>query len=246
MAKKENTANNSHNVKKQTLTDSLSFAGNEAYKQLRTNIIFSLPGDKKSHIIGITSAEPGEGKSTTAVNLAYSLAQLKKKVLIVEADMRRPFMAQRLDLKAAPGLSELLTGQKEAKEILQRADAGDVHFYAVTAGALPPNPSELLTNRMMKRYLNLFGTTFDYIILDLPPVNLVTDAAALSKESEGYVVVARQDKNSARDLRKAIDKLKIVDGKVLGFVLNDVKPKRGYGYESYQKYYHAPENGENK
>ena len=240
MAKKDKqtAANVPMGIQKQTLTDSVSFAGSEAYKQLRTNIMFSLSADKKSHIIGMTSADAGDGKSTTAINLAHSLAQLKKKVLIVEADMRRPFMAQRLDLKAEPGLSDLLAGQADAKEILQIVNGDNTRFYAISAGSLPPNPSELLTSPRMKRYLSFFETTFDYIILDLPPINLVTDAAALSKEVDGSVIVIRENTTTMRSVKEAAEKLRIVDGKLLGFVMNDVKPKRGYGYKyNYDNYY---------
>ncbi|MCF0246515.1 MAG: CpsD/CapB family tyrosine-protein kinase [Ileibacterium sp.] len=231
-------------VQKETLADSLSFAGSEAYKQLRTNVMFSLPADKKSHVIAVTSAVAGDGKSTTAINLAYSLAQLKKKVLIIEADMRLPYMSKRLELQNAPGLSELLAGQKEANEILQTVNS-EARFYAITAGSLPPNPAELLTSSRMKRYLNFFENTFDYIILDLPPVNLVTDAVSLAKQVDGYILVVRQDKTNLRSIKEAVEKLKIVDGKVLGFVMNDVKRKKGYGYkyhDDYNGYYSGQQN----
>lgn len=217
---------------KKILCDDLGYAGLEAYKQLRTSILFSIPASSgsKCKIIGVTSAEAGDGKSTTSVNLAYVLAATKARVLLIEGDMRLPLMAKRLNLKETPGLSNLLVGSATPKKTFQIVEC-EYPFYAITAGEFPPNPSELLSSKMMGSYIEAFKELFDYIIWDLPPVNAVTDAASVAQQVDGYVVVVRQNQTSARDIDAALDKLKMVNGKILGFVQNGVAGSRGkYNY----------------
>lgn len=232
---------NSHQVsiekQRQTLCDSLNFAGSEAYKQLRTNIFFSLPKeDKECRMIAITSAAPGDGKSTTSINLAYSMAQANKKVLLIEGDMRLPYMAKRLELEEGTGLSDYLVGSAAIEDIVRKVDV-KMPFDAIIVGSIPPNPSELLTSNRMKELLDDLGHDYDYILLDLPPVNVVTDAAGLSNWVDGYIVVVRQDKTCMHDVDNAMEKLGIVDAKVLGFVINDVRSHE-HGYKSYSNNYY--------
>lgn len=223
-----------------TLCENLNFAGSEAYKQLRTNIQFSIPKKDGCKVLAVTSATPGDGKSTTAINLAYSLASNQAKVLLLEADMRMPLMATRLGMRAEPGLSCYLTGDYKASEVVQKV-AGELPFFAIPAGKIPPNPSELLASEQMSQSLENLKKIFEYIIIDLPPVNIVTDASTLAEKVDGYVVVVRQDRTTRRAIDDALAKLKIVNAKVLGFVLNGVRSheksyRKGYGnnYYAYQ------------
>lgn len=223
-----------------TLCGNLNFAGSEAYKQLRTNIQFSIPKKEGCKVLAVTSAQAGDGKSTTSINLAYSLASNQAKVLLLEADMRLPLMAGRLGIKTEPGLSSYLTGNYKASEVIQKVP-GDLPFYTIPAGKIPPNPSELLASEQMEHSLENLKKIFDYIIIDLPPVNIVTDASTLAEKVDGYIVVVRQDKTTRRSIDDALTKLHIVNAKILGFVLNGVtspekvyRSKYGHNYYSYQ------------
>lgn len=227
--------NTSLSQQREVLGEKLGFIGLEAYKQLRTNIIYSLPDTNTCKTIAVTSAEAADGKSTTSVNLAYALAASGDKVVLLEGDMRLPYTSQRLQLKSAPGLSDILVGKSEVADALQKADENK-DLFVLTAGSPAPNPSELLTSEKMEMTLQTLQQAFDYIIFDLPPLNDVTDASSMAKNMDGYVIVVRQNKTRLRSLRDAMDQLKLVDGKVLGFVLNDVKisnhryGKSYYGY----------------
>lgn len=204
---------------KVTIGPDLSFAASEAYKLLRTNIIFSLPNDEECRVIGVTSSVRGEGKSTISLNLAYALAEAGKRVLLMELDMRLPTVAKRLNIAAKPGLSNLLVGLNKASDVLQHSGVHS-NFYAITSGDIPPNPSELLGSDEMKTTIELMKKNFDFVILDLPPINAVSDALIISKLTNGMVMVVRQDYNGKAELNEAMRQLKIADAKVLGFVVN--------------------------
>lgn len=198
--------------------DRLSFEASEAYKLLRTNIEFSLPDEKKCRIIGVTSGMRGEGKSTTAINLAYSLAEAGKKVLLLEADMRLPTIAKRIGLASAPGLSNLLAGLCTGSDILQGSGFFP-NLYVTTAGDIPPNPSELLGSEQMMVAVKALAQGFDFIIMDLPPVNVVADALVASKLINGMIVVVRKNYSTRQSVSEAIRHLSFLETKILGFVV---------------------------
>lgn len=217
-----------------TLCENLNFAGAEAYKMLRTNLLFSLPDEKKCRVIGVTSSISGEGKSTTVINMAYTFAQAGKKVLLLEADMRRPNIARRLQLKSTPGLSNLLAGLSDA--VIQQSKQFS-NLYVISAGDIPPNPSEMLGSHRMKSCIETLAERFDFIFIDLPPVNIVTDALSLCRIVDGFVFVVRQDYSTKAAIRDAIRQLNIVDAKLLGFVMNSSGGKeKSYRYGKYGKY----------
>lgn len=220
------------------LCNSLSFAGAEAYKRLRTNLLLSFPEKQQCRVLGITSAIRGEGKSITAINLSYTFAQTGKKVLLVEADMRLPNHAKRLGLKEAPGLSNLLVGMAKGSEVLQHSQDME-NLYVITAGDIPPNPSELLGAERMKECIQAFTESFDFVIIDLPPVDVVTDALTISRQVDGFVFVVRQDYSERELIARALDQLSIVEARILGFVMNQAAGKGGnYTYRRYDKSYH--------
>lgn len=223
------------------LMSNMSFAASESYKLLRTNLMFSFSDEEKCHIIGITSSFRGEGKSLTSVNLAYTLAEAGKKVLLIEGDMRLPTLAARLGLKSSPGLSNLIAGMNVPRDVVQtyKVDAeGDksVLFQVLASGDIPPNPSELLGSARMQSLLNRLRSLYDYVILDLPPVTVVTDAVLASRSVDGLVVVVRNNVAVRAALADTIRQLRLVDAHILGFVFNGATESGG-GYYKGKNYY---------
>ena len=147
--------------KEVNICKNLKFTAAEAYKLLRTNLMFTLPSDKKCRVIGITSALPGEGKSITSINLSYVFAESGKKVLIIDADMRLPNIARQLDLKSAPGLSNVLAGLCDISEATVDSGVLDT-FKVITAGDIPPNPSELLGSEQMASLIETLSDDYDF------------------------------------------------------------------------------------
>ena len=228
--------NRSQNKKKQrAMADEaifgteLSFAAAEAYKRLRTNIMFALPDEQRCRIVGITSACGGEGKSTTSVNLAY---------MLIEADMRLPTISKRLDLQLVPGLSNMLARQCNVNEVLQSTELHE-KLVVMSAGDIPPNPSELLGSKSMRTLMEVLSGNFDFIILDLPPVTEVSDALVASKLADGMLVVVRQNYAARRALAETMQQLKFAEAKILGFVMtcSDIQTKGKYKKYKYGKNY---------
>ena len=222
----------------------ISFAAAEAYKLLRTKLQFSFADDSDCHVIGLSSAFSGEGKSLTAANLAFALSQLNKKVLLVDCDMRRPTLAEKLGISKYPGLSSYLTRQCSFEELLQRCRFEDTEnaFHVITAGHNPPNPVELLSSDRMKKALTIMREAFDFVILDLPPVCEVSDALAIAKETDGMLLVVRQNHCDRLALAEAARQFDFINAKTLGVVFNCTSEPSGkygksyYRQHSYQRY----------
>ena len=229
-AKKEKT---SRRKKQGLLCDELSFAAAEAYKLLRTNLLFALP-EQECRIIGVTSSIRGEGKSTTSVNLAYTLAQTGKRVLLIDGDMRLPTIAQKLEMSTTPGLSNLLAGLSVERNCLRKSSYFD-NWYILPAGDIPPNPSELLGSERMHALLDRYKDVFDYILLDLPPVNIVVDALVITKWTDGVIVVVRENYTDRRALDSCMYQVEKLGAKMLGFVMTDANAG-GSAYKNYGKY----------
>lgn len=222
------------------LHEKLSFAATEAYKLLRTNIMFTLPDEQKCRIVGITSSVRAEGKSTTAVNLSYTLAETGKKVLLIDADLRLPSVAKKMKLPSTPGLTNVLAGSVNVDQAVQTF--GDVdNWMILTSGDIPPNPSELLGSHQMEDLIKKLSEEYDYIVVDLPPVNIVSDALVLSYLLDGMIVVVREDYSKRRELNTCMNQLNLSNVNILGFVMN-VSRREGSGYGKYKygrkyKYY---------
>ena len=218
----------------------ISFAAAESYKLLRTKLQFSFTEEQACHVIGVSSALTGEGKSLSAVNLAYTTSQLGKRVLLIDCDMRRPSLAAKLPIKKSPGLSDFLTGQATAENLIQLCGIKNDEraFHAISSGRTPPNPMELLSSPKMNRMLDRLRQMYDYIILDLPPVGEVGDALAVAKITDGMLIVVRQDYCNRVALDNAIRQFEFVDAKILGVVFNCINEHGGrYGNRYYRKYY---------
>jgi capsular exopolysaccharide synthesis family protein len=217
----------------------IGFAAQESYKLLRTKLQFSFADDNACHVIGISSALPGEGKSVTAINLAYSLSELGKRVILLDADMRRPTLAEKLNINKKPGLSSYLTGQSDLNELVQNCNiAGDEKaFHVIAAGQNPPNPVELLSSSRMDLAIETLRKQYDYVIFDLPPIVEVSDTLAIAQKVDGRLVVVRQNHCNRLALNMTLRQLAFVDAKVLGVVFNAVADEgRPYGRKYYRYY----------
>ncbi len=213
----------------------VSFAASEAYKLLRTKLQYSFADDNHSRIIGVSSALTGEGKSLTAVNLAYTLSQLDKRVLLIDCDMRRPSLSVKLPIKKQPGLSGYLSGLNNMEDTIQRCGIKDEEnaFQVMASGHNPPNPIELLSSSRMTRLLKKLQDHFDYIILDLPPVGEVSDALAVAHQTDGVLLVVRQNYCDRVSMSAAVRQFEFVGARILGVINNGVT--EGTTYYSKQK-----------
>lgn len=234
-----------------TLHKNLDFTATEQYKLLRTNLEFTLPENETCPVIGLTSSMRGEGKSTTAVNLAYVLAEKGSRVLLIDGDLRIPTIAKKMGIKSVPGLTDLLMGK--GAQIGEFQSALLPNWYILPSGDIPPNPSELLGSRRMGSILEKLKEMFDYILIDLPPVNIVSDALSISGYISGMVVVVREDHTEKKELERCMRQLKLSNVKVLGCVMNEAKNgERSYGkyrrykYYKYYKYYRYEQSGSHK
>ena len=215
----------------------ISFVAAESYKLLRTKLQFSFSDDSNCRVIGISSSLSGEGKSLTSINLAYTLSQLNKKVILVDCDMRRPTLAEKLGVQKKPGLSSYLTAQSNLADLVQNCGIAkdEWAFHVITAGQNPPNPVELLSSARMQKMLDVLKKAYDYVILDLPPVGEVSDAMAVAKQTDGILLVVRQNACDRNALSDTVRQFEFIDAKILGVVFNSVTEAGGKGY--YKKYY---------
>ena len=225
--KPENT-NNFMTSRRHILGPNSGFAVREAYKTLRTNTSFFL-SDNACKKFCITSSTLGEGKSITMLNLAISFAEAGQKVLLIDADMRRPALARLLIEKATPGLSNVLAGITSAQESIRR----DIYpnLDILFSGDIPPNPSELLGNDRMRQLIEEMSLLYDYILVDTPPVNAVSDTCIVANMLDGVLYLVRQNKAEKEAVRAGVNQLELVGAKLLGFVLN------GVDMESRKRYY---------
>ncbi len=212
------------------LTEDSPFLMTEDYKALRTNVSFSFPS-QGAKCIAVTSAQQHEGKSTNALNLAISYAQLGKKVLLIDCDLRLPTIAAKLKIKTQSGLSNLLVGDSPVSEAVKYSAKRGI--YVMSAGWLPPDPTKLLASQNMGAVINALKKTFDYIILDCPPVNVVIDAAILAPYVDGYLLVVRHSQTEHREIAKMLDQLNRANANILGFVYTNAPYVSRKYYQSY-------------
>lgn len=230
---KKNANRNAAGTKDYILSDKSPFSVQEAYKQLRTNVQFSTPG-AGCKCIGVTSATPGDGKSTTSINLAISLAQIGKKVLLIDCDLRLPTVSTRLRIPGTPGLSDFLVGQARIEDVVWNVEKYGISV--MPAGNIPPDSTSLLEAKQMESLFTAFRKIYDFVIVDLPPVTTVADAVILSKYMDGYLLVVRQKQTRHRMVSEMLKQLQIADAKVLGFVTTGSSVEgKGGNYYYYKK-----------
>lgn len=230
-----------HNL---NIDPSLKFRVEEAYKSIRANIMFSVM-KKGCKTIVVSSASPNEGKTTTTINLAITFAQADQKVLLIDGDLRKPKIHHYFSVPNAPGLTNYL-GSTVSTSRKDRVDLFDVihttefdNMSVLCSGSIPPNPAELLGSELMSDFLEEISKDFDYIIIDTPPINVVSDALPVIRESDGVILIVRSNHTTHPDIQRAISSLEFIDAKILGFVVNFVgdgaNSKYGYGkYGSYR------------
>jgi capsular exopolysaccharide synthesis family protein len=214
----------------------------ESYRSLRTNIKYA-SADKEIKSLLISSPQPGEGKSTTTANLAIAFAQLRKRTLLIDADLRKPVQHNVFDQARSPGLSEYLVGEiQDVKEIIHPTKIDNL--FIITAGGLPPNPSELLGSDRMSKLVKQLELEWDMVLFDSPPIVAVTDASMISGEIDAIAMVVKAGHTDRSAVDRALDTIKNVNAPLIGIILNGANQetlagKYSYYYSYYNYYYHS-------
>lgn len=202
----------------------------ESYRNLRTSLEYSSI-DKQIKTLVITSAEPGEGKSTVSGNLSFALAQSGKKVVLIDCDLRKPSIHKKFKISNLTGLTNYLIHKNDLDKVIQNIEK---NFDLITSGPIPPNPAEVVGSKSMEDLIKKLEENYDYIILDTPPVRAVTDAAILAGKADGTVLVIKADQTKKASLVQGYKELQKVKANVLGTVLNGTSANRN---DSYYYYY---------
>lgn len=210
-----------------------SFYIQEAYNTLRTNIRFAIPGEGCKRLC-LTSGLASEGKSTTILNLAISFSETGSKVLLIDGDMRRPSLARLLIEKASPGLSNVLAGLCDADEAVRKEIKPNMDV--LFAGEIPPNPLELLGNPRMKELIDVMSKRYDYILVDTPPVSIVSDACEVANITDGVLFLVRQNETDKDAVVRGVKQLELSNSRLLGFVLNGIMDEGGKSYKYRYRY----------
>lgn len=203
----------------------------EAYRGLRTSLEYSSV-DKKLKTIVVTSSNPGEGKSTVSTNLAFVLSQGGKKVVIVDADLRKPTIHKKLKLANTEGLTDLLIGKRNINQV---SKAVDENINIITAGKKTPNPAEMVSSKAMEELIQFLKEEYDYVIIDTPPVRNIGDGVILAAKADGVILVVRAGQTKSGDIVKGYKELEKVKANIVGSVLNAIEKRRdGYYYYYYE------------
>ncbi len=227
-------------------TKRVPFAVVEAYKTIRTNLTF-LQAASKSKTVAVTSSDMGDGKSTTSVNVAIAFSQLGEKTLIIDADLRRCSVHKKLKINNDKGLTNVLAGITGFKDAVKSVTPC---LDVLTTGQVPPNPSELLGSAAFRELLDTAREEYDHIIIDTPPVNIVSDALIVGAETGGLVFVIRENHTTTESYERAVAAAKFANINILGVIINGTNSRGSkYKYNRYKKYgyrykysYSAPKN----
>ena len=218
------------------LNDDVPFNVVESYKAMRTNIGFAISTSDKKALV-VSSANPGEGKSTTAANIAITMADEGQNVLLIDADMRKPVQHKIFSVKNDKGLSSVLSKMKNTEDCIQKTDVSNLNV--LTSGPIPPNPSELLSSERTAKLLEKMSSEYDVIVIDSPPINVVSDTLNLSQSVAGLLTVVRCGYTAVDDIKELMVKTELAHMDMLGFVLTRVKRKNnGRYYKRYGKYHY--------
>ena len=217
---------------KKILCQNSPFAVKEAYNAIRTNLLFTQQGEK-CPIFVVTSPTANNGKTINSINLAVSFAQMGKRTLLIDADMRNPTIHRMFSISVKNGLSEILAGLTDNISVSKT----DVENLSVlTAGKIPPNPAELLSSARMDKLLDFVKEHYDCVFIDTPPINLVTDSTIFAQKVTGYIVIVKTDTTNTHDVKTTVTNIEQIDGNILGFILNDVNSEKKKYYSYYRKY----------
>ena len=210
----------------------------EAYRQLRTSVLLSTAGRAPKTLL-VTSSLPGEGKTTTAVNTAISLAQTGASVVIIDGDMRRPRLRSIFDLPERDGLSSILSSEATPEDMLRSVARDEASgLFIMSSGPVPPNPAELLGSDQMRKLLATLSEKFTHVVIDSPPVNSFTDGVLIGSMVDGVLLVVHGGKSSREVVQRSRQLLLDVGAKLVGVVLNNVSVRSHEYYYYYQRYYH--------
>ena len=217
---------------KKILCADSSFSVKEAYNSIRTNLLFIQQGEK-CPIFVITSPTANNGKTINAINLAVSFAQMGKKTLLIDSDMRNPTMHRMFSIPVKNGLSEILAGLTDNISV---SKTGIENLSVLTAGKIPPNPAELLSSSRMDKLLDFVREHYDCVFIDTPPINIVTDATLFAQKVTGYVLIIKTDTTNIHDVKVTVTNLEQIEANILGFILNDVYSDKKKYYSYYRQY----------
>lgn len=212
----------------------IPFKVTESYKSIRTNVMFSL-GTSDKNIIAVSSPNPSDGKSTASANLAIAFAQTSSKVLLIDADMRKPVQHKLFKLSNTNGLSTLIVNMSSIEDSVKRDVVENLDI--LTSGPLPPNPSELLSSHSYVKLLDKFSKMYDYIIIDTPPVNVVSDAMVMSNSVSGILLIVKYGNTTYGDISESMKQIELANSNLLGFVLNDIQSSKRSSYYKYKYSY---------
>lgn len=239
--KKEKTTASGHQIRGTILNTNPPFAVVEAYKSLRYNIKFVLSTKNKNSFV-ISSPYSGDGKSTVLANIAISIAQNNERVLLIDMDLRRPTQHRMFRIRNKAGVSNIIGDRQPIEKVIHKDVIKNLDI--LTSGAIPPNPSEMTSSNKAKEIIKWAEENYDYVLIDAPPVNVVSDALALADLTAGVVLVARVGQTHKEDLQKAVENVQFVNSELLGVILNSAdeeaskrqRMKSGYGYGGYGRY----------
>ena len=217
---------------KKLLKNTSAFSVKEAYNAIRTNLLFTQHGEK-CPIFVVTSPTANNGKTINSANLAISFAQMGKKTLIIDADMRNPSLHKLFSLHSKNGLSEILAGLTDNISV-SKTDVDNLSI--LTAGKIPPNPTELLASDRMDKLLGFVREHYDCVFIDTPPINIVTDATVFAQNTTGYIVIVKTDTTKVPEVKTAVQTLESIGSSILGFILNDANSDKNKYYSYYRKY----------
>ena len=220
------------NDTKKILCQESSFSVKEAYNAIRTNLLFLQQGEK-CPVFVITSPTANNGKTINSINLAVSFAQMGKKTLLIDSDMRNPTIHRMFSIPVKNGLSEILAGLTDNISVSKT----DIENLSVlTAGKIPPNPTELLSSQRMNKLLNFVKEHYDCVFIDTPPINVVTDSTVFANKTTGYILIIKTDTTNTHDVKTTVTNLEQIGGNILGFIINDVNSEKKKYYSYYKRY----------
>lgn len=221
-------------IHQRTLHKNLNFTALEQYKLLRANLDFTVPEGTKCPVIGVTSSIRSEGKSTTSVNLSFVLAEKGSRVLLIDGDLRLPSLGKKMGIDNTPGLTNMLIGQCDKSIEDFKSGVLDT-WYVLPSGDIPPNPSELLGTSRMCALIESLKEQFDYIVVDLPPLNIVSDALSIASIVTGMILVVREKYTERKEFKRCYRQLKMSNVNILGCVLTGID-SADTNYSKYKKY----------
>lgn len=205
--------------------EEIQFAVAESYKTIRTNLLFLLSSSAGCKSLTVSSPRAGDGKSTNAINISIAFSQLGKRVLLIDADLRRPSIHKKLRIANTEGLSGILAGFCDSQNAIVNISPC---FDVLPSGAVPPNPSELLASPAYENMLSTLRLAYDIIIIDTPPIGVVSDALSIASKTDGLLLVVKEKVTVHTDMERILDNLKLSNVRILGAVLNSAVTEENY------------------